>query len=80
MDFSQALMMIKDGYRMKRRAWNSLDPGSYVYLKPSEESSHEILRRPSLEVYLSDGTVMPWSPTQLDLFAEDWFLATWETP
>lgn len=83
MDFSDALREIKSGRRMTRRGWNA--PGQFVFHVPG--STFRVNRPPLLGIYESgtevnyhdhvdlrtaQGQIVPWTPTQGDLFASDW--------
>lgn len=85
MNFSDALYHIKRRYRLSRKGWNGQD--MFVFLVP--DSTFEINRQPLLHLYpegtqvsyqshidikTSDGTILPWTATQTDILAEDWFL------
>lgn len=88
MTFEEALDALKNGYRVVRRSWQLYDPGSFICRQkgyptgiPINENTAEATGleegttmrfRPYLMVVLTDGSAMPWTPSQLDLFAEDW--------
>lgn len=88
MTFEEALSALKNGERVARRSWLLYDPGSYICHQrgyptgiPINENTAEatgqeegtVMRfRPYLMVVLTDGSAMPWLPTQLDLFMDDW--------
>lgn len=88
MTFEEALSALKDGQRVFRRSWQLYDPGSYICRQKGyptgiainantaeatgEEEGTVMRFRPYLMTVMTDGTLMPWLPTQLDLFAEDW--------
>lgn len=88
MTFEEALTALKGGQRVARRSWSLYDPGSYVCRQKgyptgiginantseaTGEAEGTVMRfRPYLMVRLTDDTLMPWTPSQLDLFASDW--------
>lgn len=90
MDFSDALRAtVTHGARISRDGWNGA--GQWVVRQPgypdgvplnaataratglSEGAVHRIA--PYLMMSTVDGTLVPWLPSQSDLFADDWTLA-----
>lgn len=90
MTFEEALSALKDGKQLARRSWIAYDPGSYICRQEGYptgipinantsratgvEEGTMMRFRPYLMVRLTDGSLMPWTPSQLDLFATDWEL------
>lgn len=88
MTFEEALTALKNGERVARRSWVLYDPGSYIFKHESYptgvaidektakgvgENEGTVMRiRPYLMARLTDDSMMPWTPSQLDLFATDW--------
>lgn len=85
MTFSEALDLIKDGYKAARKGWNG--KGMFVFLVPG--STFAVNRPPLLGIYpegtvvdyhahidmrTADGQIVPWLASQTDLLAEDWVL------
>ena len=83
MNFSQALELIKQGKKLKRKGWNGKD--QFVYLVDGSkfkvnrapllgiyEEGVEITYRPHIDMKYQDGTCGVWSPMMGDLMAEDW--------
>lgn len=68
MDFSTALEMLKDGYRVTRAGWNG--SGMWVALQKPDENSK--MRRPYLYMSPVGGDLVPWVASQSDLLADDW--------
>ena len=83
MDFSQALLAIKDGKRVARAGWNG--KGMFLFLVPG--STFKVSRAPLLGIYAegteveyhahidmktAQGYVVPWLASQADLLASDW--------
>lgn len=67
MDFSEALKLLKDGYKMTRRYWNA--PHSIELQKPDEYSK---MTEPYIFITTSSDQVLPWVASQADLLADDW--------
>ena len=66
MDFSQALVALKAGHTLHRRAWEgksmikmimSQDITLLPYIQQMDTATHNLV---------------PWAPSQVDLFAHDW--------
>jgi hypothetical protein len=87
--FEEALTALKNRARVARKSWTVYDPGSYICCQEGYPTGIEINAntaratgmnegtvvrfRPYLMVRLTDGTMMPWLPSMLDLFATDWY-------
>jgi Protein of unknown function (DUF2829) len=86
MDFSEALEMLKRGYRMRRKQWSS--PEMYVCYQRGYPDGIAINANTAIATGLPEGTVcrfqpylmmrrfdqsfMPWNPAQSDLLSDDW--------
>lgn len=85
MDFSEALMEIKRGKKLAREGWNGKD--MFVFLVKGSEFN--VNRPPLSDIYelgtpisycghidmkLADGRIMVWSPSQIDMLENDWFV------
>ncbi len=83
MDFSKALLELKNGKRVARAGWNGKE--MFLFLVPG--SVFEVSRPPLLGIYpegtrisyrshidmrAADGTVVPWLASQTDVLADDW--------
>ena len=68
LDFSSALIKLKSGARINRSSWNNKD--IWVSLQVPDASSKMGL--PYLFISKPDGRLVPWTPSQTDLMAEDW--------
>ena len=83
MNFSEALVEIKNGKRVSREGWNG--KGMFVFLVPG--SIFKVNRAPLLGIYpegteikyhahvdmkTADNQVVPWLVSQTDLLADDW--------
>ena len=81
--FSQALELIKLGFRLQRAGWNG--PEQFVFLVPG--STFVVNRPPLLGIYPEgtevnyhahidirnqQGVIVPWLASQGDLLADDW--------
>ena len=83
MNFTQALMSIKNGLCMKREGWNGKD--QFVFLVPGSEfkvnrapllgifeEGTDISYRAHIDMKYQDGTIGVWLPSMGDIMAEDW--------
>lgn len=83
MDFSEALLCIKDKQRVARAGWNG--KGMFIFLVPG--STFEVNREPLLsmlgagtrvdyhghiDMQTAQGYIVPWVASQADLLANDW--------
>lgn len=83
MDFSNALVALKQGLRVARAGWNG--KGMYLYLVSG--SSFEVNRapldtiiptgtmvtyRPHIDMCTAQGDFVPWVASQSDLLENDW--------
>ncbi len=83
MNFSEALVRIKNGAKLKRSGWNGKE--QFVFLVPG--STFIVNRPPLLGIYPEgtevtyhahvdirnqQGVIVPWLASQGDLLAEDW--------
>lgn len=86
MDFSAALVQIKERRRVAREGWNA--GGQFVVLQDGYPDGIAInantaratgldvgtvcVFRPYLMLRTADGSMVPWAPTVSDVLAEDW--------
>ena len=83
MNFSEALISIKNGKKVSRSGWNG--KGMFLFLVPG--SVFKVTRSPLLGIYpegteiryhghvdmkTADGMIVPWLCSQTDLLADDW--------
>ena len=83
MTFGEALRLLKEGKRVRRKNWNG--EGAFLFLVPG--STFEVNRPPLLGIYpegteiqyhahidmkTAQGYVIPWLASQADLLEEDW--------
>lgn len=66
--FSAALVLIKAGKRVARSGWNGADQ----YVKMQIPNKLSKMRMPYCYLKNTQGMLVPWVPSQGDLFAEDW--------
>lgn len=74
MNFGAALDLLRNDTRVRRAAWSSPD----MWIARHEQtllalSEHlDGVVQPYLLMHRFDGSFMPWTPSQVDLLAEDW--------
>jgi len=74
LNFSEALKVLKEGYRVSNKCWNG--PGMYLELQRPDEHSkmglpYIFINMPKEHPLYPDKKV-PWTPSQLDLMSEGW--------
>lgn len=89
MDFSDALEMLKDGFKMARSGWNG--KGMFIYYVPANKypASGNLFNTlkglflddmvpygPYLAMKTAQNNVVPWLASQSDILAEDWEVVT----
>lgn len=76
MDFSEALIAVKNGSRIARTGWNGKK--QFVYLDSGKGVLNPNLREitePFLVIRTQQGMYQPgWLASQADLLAEDWYV------
>jgi hypothetical protein len=82
MDFSEALLALKDGRRVMRNGWNG--KGMFIYLVPAGNyfpttsvakayfGGQLVPYKPYIAIKTVDEDVVPWLASQTDLLATDW--------
>ncbi|MEM6623915.1 MAG: DUF2829 domain-containing protein [Pseudomonadota bacterium] len=83
MDFSNALIALKEGKRVARVGWNG--KGMFLFLVPGSNfrvnrepllsimgEGAEVTYRPHIDMVDAQTKVVPWLASQTDLLAEDW--------
>jgi hypothetical protein len=86
MDFSNALIELKNGELLTRTGWNGR--GIFVFLVSGSQfkvnreplnrifpEGKEITYRPHIDIKNVDGSIATWVPSIGDLMAEDWAIA-----
>lgn len=68
--FSSALVWLKDGNKAAREGWNG--KGQFVQAQFPDENSK--MQMPYLYLHNAQGQLVPWLPSQGDLFGEDWII------
>ena len=84
MPFEEALKLVKNGHRVARTGWNT--KGMFVYMV---DANSYPAQAPAIKGYFNGDSVpygaymamktardnvMPWTPSQCDVLAEDWEL------
>ncbi len=70
MDFSEALRHAKAAFKVTRTGWGEVN--MYVTSLNPENSN---MSEPYLYLVNTHGGFAPWTPTQFDLFADDWVIS-----
>ena len=86
MNFGQAIEALKEGKKVCRSGWNG--KGMFIYLQEGSEVNGTLMRNEAIKAYYGDKMVkinphidmkaadnsltIGWSPTQVDMLAEDW--------
>lgn len=81
--FSEALDLLKQGYRLARAGWNG--KGMFIFLvngsnfKVNREpllsilgEGAEVTYRPHIDMKDAEGKIVPWLASQTDIMADDW--------
>ena len=87
MDFSAALILLKDGSLLQRSGWNGKD--QFVFLVPGSEfqvsrpplnkvfiEGTDVTYRPHIDMKYQDGTIGVWLASMGDLMANDWIIVS----
>lgn len=81
MNFSEALLKLKDGVPVTRSGWNGANQFIYLVLSGTYPSTTEVAKREFgdsvtygayLAIKPAQGNVVPWIASQTDLLADDW--------
>lgn len=77
MDFGSAIATLKEGDRVTRAGWNG--KGMWLELcNPDPEWEHpdgnKYGRLPYIYMKTATGELVPWTASQTDILAEDWFI------
>lgn len=83
MNFSTALIELKEGNKVARAGWNGA--GMFIFLVPGSvfqvnrapllgiyPEGTEIIYQPHIDMKTAQETVVPWLASQSDLLADDW--------
>jgi hypothetical protein len=71
MNFSDALVMLKEGQQISRYGWNGKDMYIYMHM-PIQHAGFEQLR--FIMMKTADNCLVPWLASQTDMLAEDWMV------
>jgi hypothetical protein len=66
--FSQALDLIKLGFKIKRAGWNG--PDQWLELQTPDE--HSKMTLPYIYIKTQQDDLVPWLASQSDLLSDDW--------
>lgn len=82
MNFSEALLSVKEGRKVRRTEWKNakaifLVPGSQFNVSRAPllgifPEGTPITYRPHIDMLGADDSVGTWSPSMVDIMAEDW--------
>lgn len=83
LSFSEALAQIKNGLRMGRKEWKNakgvfLVAGSTFTVNRAPllgiyPEGTQVIYRPHIDMIGADGTIGTWSPSMVDIMADDWY-------
>lgn len=68
LDFSDALLCLKEGARMAREGWN----GKGMWLELQVPDEHSKMTLPYVYMKTAQGDLVPWLCSQTDMLADDW--------
>lgn len=68
MDFSYALVALKNGDRIARKGWNGKD----MWLGLQVPDEHSKMTLPYIYMSTAQGDLVPWLASQTDILATDW--------
>lgn len=69
LSFSDVIDSIKDGKRFSRKGWNG--KGQYIEMQNPDINSK--MTEPYLYIKIINKNLVPWTPSQTDMFADDWY-------
>ncbi len=69
MNFGQALEALKQDKKVYRSGWDDV-----MWLELDVPNLFNIMTIPYIYIEYISGTRYPWTPSQTDLFAEDWII------
>jgi hypothetical protein len=70
MNFGNAIEYLKMGDRLARNGWNG--KGMFLFLVPGTQNG-PVACRPHISMSTVDGDTVPWTASQTDVLAEDWY-------
>lgn len=72
MDFSQALIALKNGQKVSRQGWNG--KGMYLSIQFPDEGSMN--KQSYIFIVPYEGGRVPWVASQPDLLSQDWLIVS----
>jgi hypothetical protein len=75
MDFSDALICIKEGDKVAREGWNG--KGMFLFFTDGREEFNQIYL-PYISMRNAQGHIVPWLASQSDVLADDWSIVSIE--
>ena len=86
MRFGEAIRKLLLGHKLARRGWNGKD--MFIYLQEGstilpENANNKVLKQmsesikinPHIDIKSADGSIgIGWTPSQQDIFADDWYI------
>lgn len=76
LDFSRALIGLKQGKKIRRAGWNGQNMFLHLHKNPSHVMlpglPEAVVHQPYILMYTVQGTTVPWLASQTDLLAVDW--------
>jgi len=70
MDFSSALLLIKQGFCLARKGWN----GKFMWIEVQDPDENSKMTLPYIYMSTAKGDLVPWLASQTDLMSNDWEL------
>jgi len=70
-NFSEALIALRKGLSVYREGWNGVKYGVKMSVFAQIPDENSKMSSPYLVMNV-DGNLTPWTPSQSDLFSEDW--------
>ena len=68
-NFSWAFLHLLENGRVRRSGWNA----SNQWLEVQWPDEHSKMQLPYIYLHNAQGCLVPWAPSQGDLFGSDWF-------
>lgn len=69
-DFGWAMNQLRNGHKISRKGWN----GKGMWLKIQRPDFNSKMSRPYVYLKTADNQLVPWTPSQIDLFECDWIV------
>jgi len=87
MNFSEALLSVRQGKKLARSGWNGkemfiflVDGSTFEVNRPPLlgifPAGTEVKYRPHIDMRTADGEIVPWIASQSDLLCDDWMEIT----